>query len=419
MNCRFSGLWRHRDFTRLWAGQTTSSLGSQITFLALPLTAILVLEATPAQMGVLTALGALPSLFLGVAIGVWMDRRRRRPILVASDLARAALLLVVPISVGLHVLHIEVLYILALGFGTLSLLFAVGHMSLLPWLVGRKDLVEANAKLALSGSASQVVGPGIAGALIGLLSAPVALVVDAVTFVVSALAIQSIQAEEPPPAPSDDTEPIRRFWRDAREGIALVVRNRVLAALAGQAATLSLFNSMLEAVWLLYVTQKLGLSAQLLGIAFAIGGLGFVLGTSVAQPALSRLGVGRAVILGTLLTATADLMIPLAGGPLPVVIGLLITGQFFFGVGFTVWNVGFVSLRQAATPTPMLGRMNSVMLILLDGVVPVGALAGGLLGQTLGMRPTLFIAIAGELLATLWVVFSPIRAMRELPGNVE
>ena len=197
MRFRFSGLWRHRDFTRLWAGQTTSSFGSQITFLALPLTAILVLEATPAQMGVLTALGAVPSLFLGVAVGVWMDCQRRRPILVASDLARAALLLVVPIAVGLHVLQIEVLYILALGFGTLSLLFAVGHMSLLPWLVGREDLVEANAKLALSSSDSQVVGPGVAGALIGLLSAPVALVVDAVTFIVSALAIQSIRAEEP------------------------------------------------------------------------------------------------------------------------------------------------------------------------------------------------------------------------------
>jgi hypothetical protein len=333
---RFSGLWRHRDFTRLWAGQTTSSFGSQITFLALPLTAILVLEATPAQMGVLTALGAVPSLFLGVTVGVWMDCRRRRPILVASDLARAALLLVVPIAVGLHVLQIEVLYILALGFGTLSLLFTVGHMSLLPWLVGREDLVEANAKLALSSSATEVVGPGVAGALIGLLTAPVALVVDAVTFVVSALAIQSIRAEEPAPTISDETEQVRRFWRDAREGITLVVRNRVLAALAGQGATLNLFNSMLEAVWLLYVTQKLGLSPHILGIAFATGGLGFVLGALAAQPSLRRLGVGRALILGALLTATADLMIPLAGGPMPIVVGLLIAGQFFFGVGSTV-----------------------------------------------------------------------------------
>jgi predicted MFS family arabinose efflux permease len=416
---RFSGLWQHRDFTRLWAGQTTSSLGSQITFLALPLTAILVLKATPAQMGVLTALGAVPSLFLGVAIGVWMDRRRRRPILVASDLARAALLLVVPISVGLHVLHIEVLYILALGIGTLNLLFAVGHMSLLPWLVGRNDLVEANAKLALSSSASEVVGPGVAGALIGFLTAPVALIVDAVTFVVSALAIQSIRADEPAPIPSNDTKQVRRFWRDAREGITLVARNRVLATLLGLMATLSLFNAVLEAVWILYVTQKLGLSAHILGIAFAAGGLGFMLGASVAQPALHRLGVGRAIILGALLTATSDLMIPLAGGPMPVVIGLLITGQFFFGVGSTVLSVGFVSLRQAATPTPMLGRMNSVMLTILGGVVPVGALAGGLLGQTLGLRPTLFIAIAGELLATLWVIFSPVRTMQELPGGVE
>ena len=419
MRFRFSGLWRHRDFTRLWAGQTASSFGSQITFLALPLTAILVLEATPAQMGVLTALGAVPSLFLGVAVGVWVDRRRRRPILVASDLARAALLLVVPVAVAMNLLQIEVLYILTLGFGTLSLLFAVGHMSLLPWLVGREDLVEANSKLALSGSASQVVGPGVAGALIGLLTAPVALILDAVTFVVSALAIQSIRAEEPAPTISHETEQVRRFWRDARAGIALVVRNRVLAALAGQAATLGLFNAMLEAVWILYVTQRLGLSAHLLGIAFATGGLGFVLGASVAQPVLHRLGVGHAIILGALLTATSDLMIPLADGPMPVVVGLLIAGQFFFGVGSTVWNVGFVSLRQAATPAPMLGRMNSVILTLLGGVVPVGALVGGLLGQTLGMRPTLFVSIAGELLATAWVVFSPVRTMRELPGNVE
>ena len=269
---RLTGLWRHGDFLRLWTGGTVSAVGSQITFLALPLTAILVLDASPTQMGILAAAGSIPSLLVGVPGGVWVDRRKRRRILISSSLGQAVVLLVIPAAAGLNVLQIDYLYALALSFGTLGLFFTVGHQSFLPWLVDRDDLVEANSKLAISRSAAELVGPGIAGVLIQLVTAPVTLIVDAVSFIVSALAIRSIRATEPEPIPPEQSEQGSRFLHETRQGLAFVIHNRVLTALAGHGGTLILFNSMLEAVWVLYLIRKLGMNPSLLGVVFSFGG---------------------------------------------------------------------------------------------------------------------------------------------------
>ena len=240
MRFRLTGLWRHPDFVKLWTGQTISLIGSQVTFLALPLTAVLVLNATPAQMGFLTAAGAIPSLLVGLFAGVWVDRHRRRPILIAADLGRAALLLLIPVAALLGVLRIEYLYIVAFLVGTLGLFFEVAHHSFLPSLVGREQLVEGNSKLEISDSVAEIVGPGLAGGLVQLVTAPIAIAVDAISFLISALFLGLIRTPEPAPKPPDEQQNI---FGEVVEGLALVSGNALLRAIAGGMSTVHLFNS--------------------------------------------------------------------------------------------------------------------------------------------------------------------------------
>ena len=267
MRPRFAGLWRHADFVKLWTGQTISLFGSQITFLALPLTAVLVLEASPAQMGFLTAAGAIPSLLVGLFVGVWVDRYRRRPILIAADLGRAALLFAIPVAAILGMLRIEHLYVVAFLVGTLELFFDVAHRSFLPSLVKREQLVEGNSKLEMSRSIAMILGPGVAGGLVQLVTAPIAIAVDAISFLISALFLGWIRAPEPAPKPSDQRENI---WRELGEGLRLVSGNRLLRAIAGCMGIVGLFNSVLEAVFVLYVTRELGIEPGLLGLVCSV-----------------------------------------------------------------------------------------------------------------------------------------------------
>ena len=412
MPFRLEGLWRHPDFVKLWAGRTVSGFGSQITFLALPLTAILVLDATPLQMGILSSAGSLPSFVLGLGVGVWVDRWRKRPVLIATDYGRALLLLFIPIAAAFNVLRIEHLYAFAIGVGVMGLFFGVASRSMLPSLVARDQLVEANSKLAIGGSAADVAGPGIAGVLIQTVTAPIALIVDAITFVVSALAIGLIRAREPEPLRDQG---VGGFFSEARQGLALIWRNRVLLAIAGAIGGIEIFNSMLEAVWLLYVNKVLGIEPSAFGLMFSVSGAGFVLGAFFAARFIRWVGTGRAMIIGVLAAGLSDLATPLAGGPFVAVVALLTAAQFSFAMGATVSGIAQVSIRQAATPIRLQGRMNGVMSALQGGLVPVGALIGGVLGQTIGLRPTLFLSAGGELAAVLWLLVTPIWSLRDLP----
>ena len=303
MLSRFAGLWRHPDFMKLWVGSTVSRFGSQITFLALPLTAVLVLDATPVQMGVLMAMGTAPALVLGLGAGVWVDRRKKRPIMVATDYGRALLLLAVPALAVLGVLRIEYLYVIALALGMLSLLFGVASRSMLPSLVAREVLVEANSKLAIGRSASEVVAPGVGGILVQLFTAPIALIIDAVSFVVSALAIQSMRTPEPEPKASEGDD---AFLREALQGLDLVWRNRLLMAIAGVVGGIAVFNSMFEAVWLLYVSKDLELEPVTFGVMFSMGSVGFLAGALVAERLIGWLGIGRAIVIGAVMAGLSD-----------------------------------------------------------------------------------------------------------------
>lgn len=404
-------LWREPQFLKLWGAQAVSLLGSQVTFLALPLTAVVALDATAAQMGALTAASAVPSLLVGLYAGTVVDRRRRRPILIAGDLGRAALLATIPLAWAAGRLSIELLYVVAFLVGMLTLFFDIAYQAFLPSLIERERLVEGNGKLELSRSAAELAGPGLAGGLVQLLTAPIAIAVDAVSFLLSALLLSRIRGMEPAPPRG---EVARRFWQEIGEGVRVVVDDPRLRAIAGGRGTLGFFNAMLEAVFVLYIARELGVGPALLGAIFAAGSVGFVVGALLPERLSKRIGVGAATVGAVILVGLSDLLVPLARGSLLVVVPLLFAAQFFFGLGLTVFNVNQASLRQALVPDRLRGRANGTVLFLASGLAPLGALLGGLLGEAIGLRATLTVAAVGELLAALWLWRSPLRTLRDL-----
>lgn len=403
---------RNPDFARLWIGQSISLIGSQVTLLALPITAAVTLSAAPLQMGILNAVGSAPALLFGLLAGVWVDRQKRRPILIGSDIGRALVLSIIPFSALLGMLKVEVLYVVGFLAGTFGLFFNVAYRSYLPGLVGREKLVKANSQLELSNSVAEIIGPGAAGGLVQLIGAPLAIAVDAFSFLVSAFSIGSIRAQEPTIKP---IEVGTNLGMEIKDGLHLVFGERRLRALAGCISSLSLFNAVIEAVQILYLTRELGLTAGWLGVIFAGGSVGFLLSALIADRLTRRLGLGRSLALGVLVTGASDLLIPLAGkiNTLWLVVGVLIVAQFFFGMGLTIFQIGQVSLRQSLTPDHLQGRMNATLSMLNWGIAPLGGLLGGVLGQVLGLSPTLVLAAFGEMLAVLWLVFSPVSMIQQ------
>ena len=411
----FQGLWRRQDFLRLWASQTASRFGYQISFLALPLLAALILNATPSQMGILVAVGSLPGLFLGILAGAWIDRCRRRPIMVAVDWGRAFLLLVVPLAAALDALRIELLYCVAFGIGLLSLFFDVAYRSILPTLIDRTQLIEGNSKLEIGRSAADIAGPGVAGVLVHLVTAPLALLANSATFVISALLLQSIRTTEPVPKSGKHVESI---WRDAGKGLSVVATNPVLRALAISAAVIGLFNALQEAVGLLYMTRRLDLSPGSLGLIFSVGSIGVLIGAAMAKHVSERIGLGPSIILGVILVAIGDLILPLVGGSTLAIFLWLTLSELLFGVGITTYSIGQISIRQIIAPDHLQGRVNAVLHVVGISTVPVGALLGGILGEIMGLRFTLFLAVGGELLTVVILLFSWVRKLRNIPTIV-
>jgi len=411
---RLSGLLRHPDFLKLWGGQSISLFGSQVTRLALPFTAILTLHATAGQMGILGAVQLAPFLLLGLFAGVWVDRLRRRPILIAADIGRALLLSVIPLMALTHTLRIEYLYLVGFGLGTLELFFDVSYMSFLPSLIKREQLVDGNSMLQMSDSVAQVSGPGLGGALVQLLTAPLVIAVDALSFLASAISIIAIDARE-------DAVPVdthRDAWREMREGLRLVIGNPLLRAIGGCTATLNLSANLLFTVYMLYCTTSLGLSPAVIGAIFAVGGLSTIAGTLLAGRAATRFGVGRVLVASPFLIGIASILIPLAGGPRLMAVLFLVGAQILFGIGRPIFDINQLSLRQAITPQRLQGRVNASMLFIVWGVIPIGSLLGGLLGSTIGLRQTLAVGAVGMSLAFIWVLFSPIWRLRRTPSTL-
>jgi MFS family permease len=413
LNTRRGGLWDNRDFLKLWGAESVSQVGSQVTLVALPLAAALELDASPSQMGILTAAGTLPYLILGLFAGVWVDRLRRRPILLAMDLGRALTLLAVPIAWALDLLRIELLYAVALFAGVQTLFYEVAWVSFLPVVVRRDQLVEGNSKLHGSASAAQVAGPGMAGLLVGLITAPFALLVDAASFLASALAITRIRTHEP--APERHAE--QHVFREMVEGLRAVFGNASLRAIALSGAFNGFFGYMFLAVYVLYMVEDLGLSSTEVGLVFSLGGLGAVIGAIIAEPVKRRFGIGPAVVAGRVLFGAGGLMVPLAVRFPSVEVPIVLTAEFVQWLVLVMAAVNEISLRQAIAPHRLLGRVSATMRFMNTGMVPLGALAGGFLGEQIGLRGTLVVGVIGMFLGAFWVWASPLRSMRTEPAN--
>ena len=404
------GLARDPEFLKLWVGETISDFGDQITLLAIPLTAVIVLKASAFEMGLLAAIGALPTALFSLVVGVWVDRLPRRRILIAADLGRAVALATVPVAFVLGVLGLPLLFVVAFTTGTLSVFFVVAYQAYLPTLVGRERLVDANGKMNASGSLAQLAGPGVAGLLVQLFTAPMPVVADALSFVASLVGITLIRRTEPQLTPRP-----RDMRAEIREGMAALLGHPLLRTLVICGAIVVLLFSAQLAIFVLYLARDLGLEPTVIGLILAIGSVGALAGALLAGTVARRIGIGPAFILGAFLAAICFIVRGVAGGPpLAIVVGL--TGAQLIGLfGASLFNVNGPSMRQALTPTHLLGRVNASYRFLVWGTGPIGALLGGTLGELFGLRAALLVT-GLACLAVFPILFaSPLPRMRKVP----
>jgi MFS family permease len=408
---RFFGLpavLRGREFRRFWLGETVSLFGDQITLIALPLVAVLSLDASAAEMGYLGAAGLIPSLLFSLHAGAWADRRgRRRQTMIATALGRAALLATIPLAYVVGVLSLGQLYVVSFLVGTLSVLFFVSYSTLFVSLVPRSDYLEANALLNGSRAFSFVAGPSIGGVLVQVLSAPGALVADAVSFLGSALSLKSISPVEPP------TEEAKQGHLKA--GIRYIANSPILRASLLTTATINFFNFIFWALFILYATRSLDVRPGLLGPLLGAASVGGVIGSVVTGRLSRRIGVGPAFALGCVLFPAPLVLVPLAGGARWTVLAMLFAAEFFSGLGVMVLDITAASIKAALVPDRLRARIAGAYMVVNYGVRPIGSLAGGALGTWIGLRPTLWIASVGAIAGVLWLLPSPLLRLRELP----
>ncbi|MEQ4305688.1 MFS transporter [Plantactinospora sp. B6F1] len=409
---RVPHLLRQAPFRRYWSAQTVSLFGDQISALALPLLAVLGTDAGPAEMGYLTAAALIPNLLFSLLLGAWIDRYpHKRRVMVLADLGRAVLLAAVPVAYLFGALSLNQLYAVAFLTGTLAVLFEVAHSALFVSLVPRRDYVDANALTNGSRAMSYVAGPSAGGVLVQTLSAPVALLADAVSYLVSALFLARIGPTRPTePAPADDGTGL-----GIGQGLRFVVRSPILRSLLLGTTTLNLFNYMFSALFVLYVSTELGLSPGLLGLVIGVGSVGALLGAVLTGRLVRRFGIGRTVLASFVLFPAPLVLVPLAGGPTPAVLGALVVAEFLSGLGVMMLDITVGSLQVAVTPERLLARVTGAKRTVNFGIRPVGAVLGGSLGAALGVRPTLWIATVGAVAGLLWVLPTAIPRLRDLP----
>jgi MFS family permease len=409
-----ASLWRNGAFLRLWTGDAVSQLGTAVTGLALPLTAIVSLGAGAAEMGLLAAARQAPYLLTSLFAGVWVDRLPRRRIMVLTDLGRGLLLAWVPLAAFLGVLRVEQLYLVAFGIGLQAVFAEIAATSIVPTIVAREQIFDANGRLQITSSVANVGGPGIAGVLIQAIGAPAAILVDVASFVGSALLVGSIRAQEPPrPARAAGAT----LWREIKEGLVGLLGIRVIRDMTISSALGNLGLQIGSAVLFLYLIRDLGMEPALVGAIFAVSSVASIAGAAVASRVGRRIGPGPAVVLGTLLFEAGLLARPFAAGPLPVAVAVLVVAQVVLGFGTPIYSVNQIGVRQQMTPDHLLGRVNASRRFIVFGVGPIGGLVGGLLGEAIGLRPTLFVGGLVATVAFLWIVLSPVRSLREVPAR--
>jgi len=396
------GLLRHPDFRRVWVGQTVSEAGSQVSYLAIPLAAVSTLRASAFEVSLLVTMSRLPFLLFGLPAGAWCDRLRSRPVLIAGDLGRAAVLVSIPLAAAFGVLTTGQLIAAVFLAGALTVFFDVALQSYVPYLVGRARIVEANAKLEASEKVASIAGPAIGGFLVQALTAPFAILADALSFLWSVGWIRTIGMSEPPRTRRVGA----RLHHEIKEGLAFVFGHPTLRAIAGYGATYIFFSSAQTAIIIVFLVRSVHLSAVTIGLLGTLASVGGVAGALSASWIARTVGHGRALRVSVILTGVFGLLIPLSAPGARL--GFYVVGSAIASYGIVSFNIIQVSFRQTVCPDHLLGRMNATMRFLLLGAVPFGSLLGGALASTIGLRPTLWVSAAGALLATLWLLFTPV-----------
>lgn len=409
------GLLNRVDYRRLWVGETISQFGSQVSLLAIPFIATVLLRATPLEVAMLGAVAFLPFVLFTLPAGAWLDQMRRRPILVAGDLVRFVALGSIPAAWAVDALTIWQLYAVAFIAGVATVFFDVAYQSYLPVLVERHELVEGNAKLQASEASAQVVGPGLGGGLVSAVGAPFAIIADALSFLASAWFVSRIRGREPHPeeerlAAGRPREPLRR---QIAEGLGFVLRNSHLRSIAACTSSSNLSSNIVYAILPVYLYRELGLSAASVGAIFGIGALGALLGALVANWIAGRVGLGATIVGSAALGGPATLLLAMAPHDAPV--AWIVASVALVGFSSVVYNINQVSFRQAITPTSIQARMNATMRFIVWGTIPIGAVLGGVIASIVGVHDAIWIGAFGSCLPFVFVLLSPVRSLRVMP----
>lgn len=404
-------LLRRPAFRNFWLGQTISVFGDQITLLAIPVVAALVLDAQPADMGLLTAVGLLPHLLFSLPAGVWLDRQaRRRQLMIISDIARALAIATIPLAFLFNALSLPQLFIVTFIVGTLAVVFDISWNTLFVAVTPREDFVSANSLLNGSRSLAYVGGPSVGGLLIQFLGAPLAVLADAFSYIFSALFLRRVEATEPPIESTSHS-----IRAQLATGVRFIARDQIMRPALLSVATCNLFNFAFAALFILYVTTHLLIEPGLLGLALGSGAVGGLLGAVVAGRIGRRIGIGPAYALGLFLFPASLIAIPLVTGSNPVVLAMLVATEFFAGFGVMVLDINAGTLIQARTPDAIRGRATGAWRFINYGVRPIGALMGGVLGAAIGVRETLIVVTIASVAGVLWLIGTPVLRLREIP----
>jgi MFS family permease len=399
-------------FRRVWSGQTISLFGDQISLIAIPLTAVLVLDANAKQMGYLVAAELVPNLFFALHAGAWVDRRgHRRRTMIVTDLVRAAAVATIPIAYAFGALTIHQLYAVAFVTGTMTVFFFVAYSSLFVALVERDDYVEGNSLLAGSRAFSFVAGPSVGGILVQLLKAPYALLVDSISYLFSAGFLSSIDPVEPEIEVAEKGHVVA--------GVRYIATSSVMRSSLLATATINLFNFVFHALFILYAVRSLHVRPATLGIVLGAGAVGGLIGSFVTSRLGRRIGIGPTYILGCIVFPVPLVLVPLAGGPYWLILSMLFLAEFGAGLGVMILDISAASIFAALVPHRLRSRVSGAYMVVNNGIRPVGSLIGGFLGTAIGLQTTLWIGVVGAAAGFLWLLPSPIPKMRELPELAE
>ena len=410
-------LLRHRDFVKIWSAATVSMLGSQVTLFAVPFIALTMLGANVFQVSLLTAVEMMPFLLFTLPAGAWLDRVRRRPVLVAADIGRGVVLLSIPVAFVAGSLTIWQLYVVAFATGTLTAFFDVADQSYLPAILDRDDLVDGNSNLQVSYSVAQIGGPALGGNLIAVVAAPFAIAVDALSFFVSGGLISAIRRREERPVRHLDTSGRPTSMRsEIVEGLRYVTGNRYLRPIAACTGISNLFAAALFAIFPVLIWGELKLPPAFFGTVMGVASVGFLVGAALASWLSRAIGIGRTIVVSAACGSPAFLLLTLTPANLSVAAVTLFVGWFVAGMSQVIYNVAQISLRQAITPPEMQSRMNATMRFIVWGTIPIGSLMGGALASVAPLRVALILAAVASFTSIVPALASPLRSLREMPG---